>query len=113
MVLTGLIAAFHNAVPLHRLKGRFIQVSLNSVYFSERDLQKKVTLLPEARRDLLWMPQLQLLQCRGHLWPLTPEYCAIEVQSDASDQGFGAWFRGHLHSGRWGSINTLKHIFAR
>jgi hypothetical protein len=29
MVLTGFVAAFHNAVPLLRLKGRFIQVSLN------------------------------------------------------------------------------------
>jgi hypothetical protein len=87
MVLTGLAAAFHKAVPLLRLKGRFIQLSLNSVYSSEKDLQKKVTLLPEVRRNLLW-----LLHCHGHLWPLTAEDCAIEVQTDASDQGFGIWF---------------------
>jgi hypothetical protein len=70
MVLTGLVAAFHKAVPLLRLKGRFIQLSLNSVYSLEEDLQKKVMLLPEARRNLLWMAQLQLLYCHGHLWPL-------------------------------------------
>jgi hypothetical protein len=35
MVLTGLVAAFFNAVPLLRLKGRFIQVSLTSVYVSK------------------------------------------------------------------------------
>jgi hypothetical protein len=110
MVLTGLVAAFHKAVPLLRLRGR---LSLNLVYFLERDLQMKVTLLPEARRDLLWMSQLQLPQFQGHLWPLTPEDCAIEVQTDASNQGFGVWFRGHFHSGRWDSIDIRKHINAR
>jgi hypothetical protein len=113
MVLTGLFAAFHKAVPLLRLKGRFIQLSLNSVYSSEKDLQKKVTLLPEARRDLLWMTQFQLFHCHGHLWPLSAEDCTIEVQMDASDQGFGIWFGGHLHSGRWDSINIWRHINAR
>jgi hypothetical protein len=113
MVLMGLVAAFYKAVPLLRLNGRFIQVSLNLVYFSEKDLQKKVTLLPEARRDLLWMTQLQLSHCHGHLWPLTPEDCAIAVQMDASDQGFGIWFRGYLHSGRWDSIDIRRHINAR
>jgi hypothetical protein len=38
------------------------------------------------------------------------EDCAIEVQTDASDQGFGIWFEGQLHSGRWDSIDTLTHI---
>jgi hypothetical protein len=45
MVLTGLVAAFHKAVPLLRLKGRFIQLSLNS-YSSVKDLLRTVTLLP-------------------------------------------------------------------
>jgi hypothetical protein len=39
LVLTGLIAAFFKAVPLC-LKGRWMQISLNSVYSSEMDLQK-------------------------------------------------------------------------
>jgi hypothetical protein len=60
MVLTGLVAAFHKAVPLLRLKGRFVQLSLNSSYFSAQNLLKMVTLLPEVRRDLLWMTQLQI-----------------------------------------------------
>jgi hypothetical protein len=38
MVLTGLIAAFCKAVPLLCLKGRWLQISLNSVYSSELDL---------------------------------------------------------------------------
>jgi hypothetical protein len=50
MVLTGLVAAFHKAVPLLRLKGRYLQLSLNSVYSSAPDLQERVVLLPEARR---------------------------------------------------------------
>jgi hypothetical protein len=52
MVLTGLVAAFHKAVPLIRLTGRFIQLSLNS-YSSVEDFQRTVTLLPDSRRDLL------------------------------------------------------------
>jgi hypothetical protein len=44
MVLTGLVAAFHKAVPLLRLKGRFVQLSLNS-YSSVLDLLRTVTLL--------------------------------------------------------------------
>jgi hypothetical protein len=62
MVLTGLVAAFHKAVPLLRLKGRFVQLSLNS-YSSVMDLLRTVMLLPEARRDLLWMTQLQIQDC--------------------------------------------------
>jgi hypothetical protein len=109
MVLTGLVAAFQKAVPLLRLKGRFIQLSLNSSS-SVEDLLRMVTLLPEARRDLLWITQLQIKDCHGPLWPPTAEDCAIEVETDASDLGFGIWFEGQLHSGRWDSIDTLTHI---
>jgi hypothetical protein len=113
MVLTGLVAAYHKAVPLLRLKSCYIQLSLNSTYSSVGDLLRTVTFLPEARRDLRWILQLQLSDCRDHLWPLTAEDCTIEVQTDASGRGFGVWFQGHLHSGEWdGSegINTLTHI---
>jgi hypothetical protein len=113
MVLTGLVAAFHKAVPLLRLKSRFIQLSLNSSYSSVEDLQRTVTFLSEARRDLLWILQLQIGNCHGQLWPLTAEDCSIEVQTDASDQGFGVWFQGHLHSGEWDGgdgIDTRTHI---
>jgi hypothetical protein len=65
MVLTGLMAAFHKAVPFLRLKGRFIQLSLNSSYSSAADLLKTVFLLPVARHDLLWMTHLQLADCHA------------------------------------------------
>jgi hypothetical protein len=87
MVLTRLVAAFHKAVPLLRLKGRYVQLSLNSSYSSVVDILKMVVLLPDARRDLLWMMRLQSLDCHGPLWPLTAEDCAIEVQTDASGRG--------------------------
>jgi hypothetical protein len=110
MVLTGLVAAFHKAVPLLRPKGRYVQLSLNSSYSSVEDLQRTVTLLPEARRDLLWMTQLQITDFHGPLWSLTAEDCAIEVQTDVSDLGFGIWFQGRLHSGRWDSTDIQTHI---
>jgi hypothetical protein len=53
MVLTGLVAGFHKAVPLLRLKGRYVQMSLNSSYSSVADLLKTVVLFPQARCDLL------------------------------------------------------------
>jgi hypothetical protein len=108
MVLTGLVAAFHKAMPLLRLKGRFIQVSLNLVYFSEKDLQKKVMLFPEARRDLLWMTQLQLSHCHGHLWPLTPEDCAIEVQTPLTK--VSASGSGVTSTARGGTASTFGDI---
>jgi hypothetical protein len=104
-----LVAAFHKAVPLLRLKGRYVQLSLNS-YSSVVDLLKTVVLLPEARRDLLWMTRLQSSDCHGPLWPLTAEDCAIEVQTDASDRGYRVWFQGHLFSGEWDDTDILIHI---
>jgi hypothetical protein len=110
MVLTGLVAAFHKAVPLLRLKGRYLQRSLNSVYSSAADLHAKVVLLPEARRDLLWVTRLQAEDCHGPLWPLTAEDCAIEVQTDASGLGWGIWFQGRLYSEEWDATTILTHI---
>jgi hypothetical protein len=110
MVLTGFVAAFHRAVPLLRLKGRFVQRSLNSVYSSEVDLPRKVILLPEARRDLQWIVDLQLQGCGGPLWHLMAEDCAIEVQTDASGHGWGVWFQGRLFSGHWDSTTIRTHI---
>jgi hypothetical protein len=110
LVLTGYVAVFHRAVPLLRLKGRFIQLSLNCVYSSEEDLQRKVVLLPEARRDLQWIADLTLEDCRGPLWPLLADDCAFEVQTDASDVGWGVWFQGRLFSGEWNSTTIQTHI---
>jgi hypothetical protein len=97
------------------VKGRFIQVSFNSVYFSERDLQKKVTLHPEARQGAIssGCHSSSCFNAMVTFTPLTLEVCAFEVQTDASDQGFGVWFRGHLHSRRWDSFDALNHIYAR
>jgi hypothetical protein len=89
LVLTGLIAAFFKAVPLLRLKGRWLQTNLNSVYSSEMDLQKTVILSHQARRDLSWIISLSPLQCFAPLWNLSIEACNLEVQMDASKIGYG------------------------
>jgi hypothetical protein len=85
MVLTGLIAAFCKAVPHLRLRGRWLQMSLNLVYSSEADLQKTVTLCPQAKRALQWIISLSPHQCFAPLWYLSPETCNLEVQTDASN----------------------------
>jgi hypothetical protein len=110
MVLTGLIAAFCKAVPLLRLKGRCFQISLNSVYSSEADLQKTVILCPQAKRDLQWIISLSPHPCFASLWFLFPEVCDLEVQTDASNLGYGIWFEGFLHQGLWDSTTACLHI---
>jgi hypothetical protein len=110
MVLTGLIAAFYKAVPLLRLKGRWLQIDLNQVYETERDLLKTLTLGQRARRDLSWISQLPLALCSAPLWHLTPEDCDLVIQTDASKGGFGIWFQGHLHQGKWDTITAGLHI---
>jgi hypothetical protein len=97
-------------VPLLRLKGQYIQLSLNSIYSSEADLHRRVDLLPEARRNLQWIINLQLEDCQGPLWPLMADDCTIEVQTDASDRGWGVWFQGRLFSGKWDSTTIQTHI---
>jgi hypothetical protein len=69
-----------------------------------------VVLLPEARRDLLWVTCLQAEDCHSPLWPLMAEDCAIEVQTDASGLEWEVWFQGRLYSGEWDATTILTHI---
>jgi hypothetical protein len=110
MVLTGLIAAFYKAVPLLRLKGRWMQMDLNLLYETEQDLQKTVTLGKLAKRDLRCIIELSLAQCSTPLWHLSPEDYNLEVQTDAAKEGFGIWYQGLLHQGKWDSITAGRHI---
>jgi hypothetical protein len=89
MVLTGLIVAFSKAVPLLCLRGKWLQMSLNQVYETEADLQKTVTLCQQAKKDLQWIIELSPTQCVVPLRHLSPEDCDLEVQTDASEEGFG------------------------
>jgi hypothetical protein len=57
MVLSGLIG-FCKAVPFLCLRGRWLRIGLNVVYSLEADLQKTVTLCPQAKRDLQWIISL-------------------------------------------------------
>jgi hypothetical protein len=85
-------------------------MSLNEVYSLEADLQKTVTVCPQAKRDLQWIINLSPHQCFASLWYLSPEACVLEVQTDASNQGFGIWFQGFLHQGKWDSTTAGLHI---
>jgi hypothetical protein len=110
LVLTVLIAALFKAVPLLRLKGRWLQISINSVYSSEMDLQKTVILSPQARRNLSWIISLTPLQCFTPLWNLSPEACDLDVQTDASKICYYIWFQGSLHQGHLDGTTTHFHI---
>jgi hypothetical protein len=109
MVLTGLVAAFHKAVPLLRLKGRYVQLSLELLLFgggSSKDCGSS----PRGKARPPLDDAAPVVGLPHHLWPLTAEDCAIEVQMDASDRGYGVWFQGRLYSGKWDDIDIRIHI---
>jgi hypothetical protein len=107
MVLTGLVAAFHKAVPLLRLKGSYVQLSLNS-YSSAADLQRTVTLLPEARHDLLWMTQLQIKDCHGPLRRTAPSRSRRTPQTSGLAYGTRV-----VSTAGGGTASTLRHISSK
>jgi hypothetical protein len=41
---------------------------------------------------------------------VSPESCNLEVETDASDVGYGIWFQGLLTNGPWDSICMMTHI---
>jgi hypothetical protein len=47
---------------------------------------------------------------RPPLWFRSPEVCDLEVQTDASNLGYGIWFKGFLHQGLWDSTTVRLHI---
>ena len=69
-----------------------------------------MVLLPEAWRVPQWIINFQVQDRCGPLWPLMADDCAIEVQTDASDLGWGVWFQGRLFSGEWDSTIIQTHI---
>jgi hypothetical protein len=76
----------------------------------EADLQKTVILCPQVKRDVQWIISISPHQCFAPLWCLSPEACDLEVQTDASNLGFGIWFQGFLHQGLWDSTTVGLHI---
>jgi hypothetical protein len=85
-------------------------MDLNLVYETGRNLQKTVTLGQLVKRDLRWIVELLLAQCSISLWHLTPEDCDLEVRTDAFKEGYGIWYQGLLHQGKWDTITAGRHI---
>ena len=99
--LLGVMASQIAAVPLLRLRSRYLQRDLNLVYSSPRDGRLPVTLSSESRLDLRWIASLELHQCVALMWPIVVESCDLEVTTDASDFAWGIYFDGRLIRCRW------------
>ena len=113
-ILLGHLTSAIPAVPLIRLHSRFLQLDLNQVYRSEKDAFRRVPLSAESRRDLRWISSLAPLQCAAPMWTLQLEDCEEEVSTDASEVGWGIYFRGKLHRDPWSSIaDAPAHINAK
>ena len=112
--LLGHMTAIIPAVPLIRLHCRFLQRDLNSVYRLPADANRRVALSEESLRDLSWSASLESPQCQKPMWPIRLEDCDIEVWTDASDEGWGIYFQGHLHHGLWTEyVDAPAHINAK
>ena len=112
--LLGHLAAAIPAIPLVRLHSRFLQRDLHEVYRLPEDLNRRVQLSAESRRDLSWITSLESLQCAAPLWPLQIEDCHLEVATDASDEGWGIYFQGRLLQGPWKDVvDAPAHINAK
>ena len=110
-IVLGHLTSAIPAVPLIRLHSRFLQRDLNVIYRSEADASRRVPLSAESRRDLRWIASLDSPQCAAPMWPLQMEDCETEVSTDASDLGWGIYFRGSLHRGLWTSrADAPAHI---
>ena len=112
--LLGHMTSVLPAVPLMRLHCRYLQCDLNTVYRLPSDANLRVSLSSESLRDLRWTASLALPQCHKPMWPLLLEDCNIEVSTDASDEGWGIYFQGHLHQGLWMDVaDAPAHINAK
>ena len=61
MQLLGLMTSAIPAIPLVRLRSRFLQRSLSTVYRTKEDLDRRVILSPKALEDLRWVTLLTMI----------------------------------------------------
>ena len=108
--LLGLMSAAILAVPLIRLKSRFLQRAVIAVYRSDEDADLPVPLSGVPLQDLLWVSQLLLTDCVAPLWPPRLDHADLRVASDASDEGWGLYFAGQMERARWAPADALLHI---
>ena len=106
----GLMSAAITAIPLVRLRSRFLQRSLIAVYRSESDDSLPVSLSREALADLQWVARLRLQDCTAPLWPPSLDQADLCVATDASDEGWGVYCLGRMEGGRWAPEDAALHI---
>ena len=110
----GVLASLIAAVPLIRLRSRYLQRDLNLVYTSPWDSKLLVVLSSEALWDLHWIVSLELPQCVAPMWPILVGQCDVEVSTDASDIGWGIHHDGRLLRGLWSDrLDPPEHINAK
>ncbi|XP_018496867.1 uncharacterized protein LOC108864903 [Galendromus occidentalis] len=74
-----------------------------------KDLESLVLLSPELRSDLLWWTTHLDTVASG---PIRPPLVALEVTTDSSLHGWGAWCAHGAAGGEWNERDHLLHISA-
>ena len=108
--LLGLMSAAIPAIPLIRLRSRFLQRSLIAVYRTEADGPLPVSLPLEAQADLRWVAQLRPQDCAASLWPPSLDQADLRVATDASDEGWSIYCLGRMEGARWAPEDAALHI---
>ena len=109
MRLLGLMTWATPAIPLVRLRSRFLQRSLLTVYRTKEDLDRKVLLSPRALEDLQWVTLLTMEVCHAPMWVPHLDHADLRLATDSSDNGWGMFFNGRMENGRWG-VDARLHI---
>ncbi|KAI8488054.1 hypothetical protein Bbelb_341720 [Branchiostoma belcheri] len=104
--LVGLLSSTSQAVPLAPLHYRYLQKDLRLGLKKSRHYSSVIRLSPMARQDLCWWPKSLTNSNGAQLRPQT----VLEVQSDASLQGWGGFSQEKKAGGRWSSLEKADHI---
>ena len=105
----GICSAARMAVPLARLRCRYLQKLLLLNYRTPQDIQRLLVLTPSARQELLWWSALPLQRCMTNFNRITLT-STILLSTDASDQGWSYLLAGLWKSGRWRPQHVNLHI---
>ncbi|XP_078700855.1 uncharacterized protein LOC144927349 [Branchiostoma floridae x Branchiostoma belcheri] len=104
--LVGLLSSTSQAVPLAPLHYRYLQKDLRLGLKKSGHYSSVIRLSPMARQDLCWWPKSLTNSNGAQLRPQT----VLEVQSDASLQGWGGFSQEKKAGGRWSSLEKADHI---
>ena len=104
--LLGVLSSLTQLIPGGRLRMRSFQFLLNH-HWDREDPEAIVRWSPEVQQDLLWWLHHERLERGISLEQVSPQ---LDLWSDASDVGWGAYLGDQAVSGRWSPVESQSPI---